>query len=180
MSYSPKPLLLVVFGLAAAVIARPSLASDASDVARETKLPVPVVETTIANVDDFFASAGAPSNRMVSGVFKELALKAIRNRLGNLEDSVPGKASEAAAEDKNATYKVAVRSTRHETTETNECVDNRVTLTGSEGVPVVKDGAFIFDLAHPRVTSTSWDVTFCRTPAAGGGYSDWALVPAGK
>ena len=180
MSHSSKPLLLAMLGLAAALTAPPALASDASDVARETKLPVPVVETTIANVDSFFTSAGAPSNHMVSGVFKELALKAIRNRLGNLEESMPGNASEASAEEKNATYKAAVRTTRHETTETRECVDNRVTLTASEGVPVVKDGAVVSDLTHPRVTTTAWDVTFCRIPAVGGGYSEWSLVPASK
>ena len=179
MSHSFKPLVLAVFGLAALAV-RPVLAGDASDVARETKLPQPVVETTIANVDAFFASAGAPSNHMVSSLFKQLTHKAIRDLIGKLEDRMPGKISEASAEEKNATYKAVVRSTRHDTTETRECVDNVVTLTGSEGVPVVKDGAFIVDLTHPRVTTTSWNVTFCRTPAAGGGYSDWALVPAGK
>lgn len=180
MTHSFKPVLPVAFGLVALLAAHPSLASDASDVARETKLPVPVVETTIANVDAFFGSAGAPSNRMVSGVFKEIALKAIRNRLGNLEDSTPGKTSDATAEEKNAIYKAVVRTTRHDTTEARECVDNKVTLTASEGVPVVKDGAFIFDVTHPKVSTTAWDITFCRTPSAGGGYSDWALVPAGK
>jgi hypothetical protein len=173
MTQTIKTLALTAFGLMAAL---PALASEASDVARETKLPVPVVEATMANVDAFFASPAAPSNRMVSGVLKEITLKAIRNRMGGLEDSVPGKASEASAEEKNAVYKAQIRTTRHETTETRECVDNKVTLTGSEAVPVVKDGAFIFDTAHPRVTSTSWDVTFCRSPAAGGGYSDWAPV----
>jgi len=180
MSPSMKPFLPVMFGLAVAIIARPGLASDASDVAREVKLPVAVVETTIANVDAFFASPGAPSNHMVSGMFKELALKAIRNRLGNLEDSIPGKASDSAVEEKNTSYKAVVRTTRHETTETRECVDNKVILGASEAVPVVKDGAFIFDTAHPRLTSYSWDITFCRTPVAGGGSSDWALAPVGK
>ena len=170
MTQTIKTLALTVIGVVAAL---PALASDASDVARETKLPVAVVEAAIANVDAFFTSPAAPSNRMVSGTFKEITLKAIRNRMGNLEDSVPGKASEASAEEKNAIYKAQIRTTRHETTETRECVDNKVTLTGSEAVPVIKDGAFIFDTAHPRVTSTSWDVTFCRTPVAGGGFSDW-------
>ena len=173
MTQTIKTLALPTLCLLAAL---PALANEASDVARETKLPVPVVESTMANVDSFFASQAAPSNRMVSGVLKEITLKAIRNRMGGLEDSVPGKASEASAEEKNAVYKAQIRTTRHETTETRECVDNKVTLTGSEAVPVVKDGAFIFDTAHPRVTSTSWDVTFCRVPAAGGGYSDWAPV----
>ena len=177
MTYSFKSYALAVVALA---VTQPALASDASDVARETKLPVAVVETTIANVDAFFASSSGPSNRMVSGVVKETTLKAIRNRVANLEDSVPGKASEAGAEEKNASYKAVVRTTRHETTETRECVDNKVVLTGSEAVPAIKDGAFIFDTAHPRVTTTSWDVTFCRAPVAGGGFSEWAQSPAGK
>jgi len=171
MTQTIKTLALTALGLMAAL---PALASEASDVARETKLPVAVVESTIANVDAFFASPAAPSNRMTSGILKEITLKAIRNRMGNLEDSVPGKASDNSAEEKNAVYKAQVRTTRHETTETRECVDNKVTLTGSEAVPVIKDGSFIFDTAHPRVTTTSWDVTFCRLPAAGGGFSDWA------
>ncbi|WP_096705050.1 hypothetical protein [Magnetospirillum sp. 15-1] len=179
MRLSPKSILSMAFGLGIAVaMARPALASDASDVAREMKLPVAVVESTLSAVDSFFAAPTAPSNRMTSGTFKELALKAIRHRLGNLEDSVPGKSSDSAAEDRNATYKASVRTTRHETTEARECVDNKVTLTASEGVPVIKDGAFIFDTTHPRVTTHAWDITFCRTPAAGGGFSDWALAPA--
>ncbi|CAA7619141.1 conserved exported hypothetical protein [Candidatus Terasakiella magnetica] len=164
----------------AASMIQPSWASDASDVAREMKLPVPVVDSTLAAVDTFFASASAPSNRMVSGAFKELALKAIRHRLGNLEDSVPGKSSDAAAEERNASYKASVRTTRHETTEARECVDNKVTLTASEGVPVIKDGAFIFDTTHPRVTTYGWDITFCRTPAASGGFSDWVQAPTAR
>jgi hypothetical protein len=181
MSLSLKSVLPSALGLALAIGASHSaLASDASDVAREMKLPVPVVESTLAAVDGFFTAPTAPANRMVSGTFKELALKAIRHRMGNLEDSVPGKASDSAAEDRNATYKANVRTTRHETTEARECVDNKVTLTASEGVPVIKDGAFIFDTTHPRVTTHGWDITFCRTPLAAGGFSDWALAPAAR
>jgi len=179
MSLSSQSVLRVALGLVLAVaVIRPSLASDASDVAREMKLPVPVVESTLAAVDAFFAGPSAPSNRMASGTFKELALKAIRHRLGNLEDSAPGKSSDSAVEERNANYKAAVRTTRHETTEARECVDNKVTLTASEGVPVIKDGAFIFDTTHPRVTTYGWDITFCRVPAPSGGFSDWALAPA--
>ncbi|WP_231848950.1 hypothetical protein [Paramagnetospirillum magneticum] len=177
LKFSLPPALGLVLAVG---LSSPSWASDASDVAREMKLPVPVVESTLLAVDGFFAAPAAPANRMVSGTFKELALKAIRHRMGNLEDSVPGKSSDAAAEDRNANYKVNVRTTRHETTESRECVDNKVTLTASEGVPVIKDGAFIFDTAHPRVTTHGWDITFCRTPAASGGFSDWVLAPASR
>lgn len=167
-----------VLSAALALTAGTAQAGDAADIAREMKLPVPVVETALANVDAFYASASGPANRLTSGVVKELALKAIRHRMGNLEDSVPGKASESTAEEKNGIYKAMVKTTRHETTETRECVDNRVILTSSEALPVVKDGAFIFDTAHPRVASHTWDVSFCRTPNSGGGFSDWA--PAGR
>ncbi|MBI3446234.1 MAG: hypothetical protein HY055_12965 [Magnetospirillum sp.] len=176
MSTSTRYIVPLALGLAMTVGATPVSASDASDVSREMKVPTAVVEGVLVNVDAFFASANGPSNRMVSGVVKELALKAVRNRIGNLEDSLPGKTSEAAAEDKNATYKAVVKTTRHETTEIRECVDNKVTLGASEGVPVIKDGAFIFDMAHPRVSSHAWDITFCRTPSASGGFSDWALA----
>jgi hypothetical protein len=174
MFRSFKSALPVLSGLAALAAASPSLASDVGDVAREMKLPAAVVEGTFANVDAFFAAANGPANRLVSGTVKELALKAIRHRQGNLEDSAPGKASEASAEEKHAVYKAVVRTTRHETTETRECVDNKVTISGSEGVPAIKDGSFTFDTAHPRLSSYSWDLTFCRTPTSGGGYSDWA------
>jgi hypothetical protein len=171
------PAFVLGAGLAGALVSpalvSPALASDASDVAREMKLPVSVVETTFASVDAFFAQPAGPANRMMSGVVKELALKAIRARMGGLEDAVPGKASDASAEERNASYKVQVRTTRHETTETRECVDNKVAITASEGVPAIKDGAFVFDTAHPRQSSFGWDVTFCRAPLAGGGFSDW-------
>ncbi|MBF0094613.1 MAG: hypothetical protein HQL34_08725 [Alphaproteobacteria bacterium] len=159
----------------------PAFASDVSDVAREQKLPVEVVESVLGNIDAFFASPEAPSNRMTSGLFKELALKAVKARMGSLEESGPGKASDASSEEKNATYSVSAKTTRHETTETGECVDNKVTATSSEGVPVVREGAFTFDLAHPKVGARSWTMSFCRTPVSGGtGYSDWKLSPKAK
>lgn len=172
--------LPVAFGLALAAFAPQARASDASDVAREMKLPIAVVEAALANVDAFFNAPTGPSNRMASGTTKDLALKAIRKRMDNLEDSTPGKTSEASAEEKNAAYKAVVRTTRHETTEARECVDNKVTVSASESVPVIKDGAFIFDTAHPKTSSHAWDVTFCRVPSGNGGFSDWAPVPAGK
>jgi hypothetical protein len=156
-----------------AVLAVPALASDASDVARETKLPVAVVESTFARVDAFYAAPNGPANRLTSGVAKDLALKAIRNRVSNLEDSVPGKSSETAAEEKHATLRVVVRTTRHETTESQDCVDNRVTVTVSEELPAIKDGGFTFDSVHPKVSTQTWDIGFCRAPLAGGGWSDW-------
>ncbi|KIL97536.1 hypothetical protein CCC_00597 [Paramagnetospirillum magnetotacticum MS-1] len=179
MTPSFKATLPLALGLALAVsLPHPSQASDASDVGREMKLPVPVVESTLSAVDSFFAAPAAPANRMVSGMVKELALKAIRHRMSNLEDSLPGKSSDSAFEDRNANYKAVVRTTRHETTEARECVDNKVVLTASEGVPVIKDGAFIFDTTHPRISTYGWDITFCRTPVASGGFSDWALAPS--
>lgn len=180
MPLSSKSALALSLALVVVTAAHTARASDASDVAREMKLPPALVEGAFANVDAFFASATAPANRLESGVIKELALKALRARMAGLEDSVPGKTSDSAAEERNASYKASVKTTRHETTETRECVDNKVTLTASEGVPVIKDGAFVFDTAHPRVTSYAWDVTFCRAPTAGGGFSDWTLAPAAK
>lgn len=159
-----------------AVLAVPALASDASDVAREAKLPVAVVETTFAQVDSFYAAPNGPANRLTSGVVKDLALKAIRNRVSNLEDSGPGKSSEASAEEKHSTYRVVARTTRHETTEAQDCVDNRVTITVSEELPAIKDGAFTFDSVHPKISTQSWDIGFCRSPMAGGGWSDWTPV----
>lgn len=167
-------LRITALSAALALTAGAALAGEAADIAREMKLPASVVETALANVDAFYGSASAPANRLTSGVVKELALKAIRHRMGNLEDSVPGKASESAAEEKNGTYKAVVKTTRHETTETRECVDNRVTLTSSEALPVIRDGAFTFDTARPRVATHTWDLSFCRTPNSGGGFSDWA------
>jgi len=156
-----------------AVLAAPALASDASDVAREVRLSVPVVETTFAQVDAFYAAPNGPANRLTSGLVKDLSLKAIRNRVSNLEDSVPGKVSETSAEEKHSTYRVAVRTTRHETTEAQDCVDNRVTVTVSEELPAIKDGTFTFDGVHPKISTQSWDIGFCRSPLAGGGWSDW-------
>jgi hypothetical protein len=169
---SPRALSLAALLFASSA---PAFASDASDVAREAKLPVPAVEAVFANVDAFFAGPQAPANRMMSGVVKEQVLKALRHRVANLEDAVPGKASDSAFEDRVASYKAQIRTTRHETTEAADCVDNKVTVTASEGVPAVKDGAFIFDTTHPRVTSASWDITFCRAPQPAGGWGEWGL-----
>lgn len=169
-----KSVAPVLVGLALLAAAPSAFASDASDVAREMKLPVPVVESTFTAIDAFFAAPNGPANRLASGTVKEMTLKAIRSRMNNLDDSVPGKISDASVEEKNAVYRAVVRTTRHDTTEARECVDNTVTVTGSEGVPVVKDGSFTFDTAHPRASSTSWGLSFCRTPNAGGGYSEWA------
>ncbi|MEO5374142.1 MAG: hypothetical protein H7840_07645 [Alphaproteobacteria bacterium] len=156
-------------------------ANDASDVAREQKVPVAVVESVFQNIDAFFASQNAPSNRMTSGLFKEMAVKAAKSRIASLEDSGPGKASDASSEEKNATYKVTIKTTRHETTETGECVDNKITASASEGVPVVKEGVFTFDIAHPKVTSHSWSMSFCRTPVNGGtSFTEWQLSPGTK
>ena len=174
-SFRALPAAALLAGLAG-----PALASEASDVARETRLPVAAVETVFATLDAFYASAQAPLNRQTSGQAKELVLKALKHRVANLDDAVPGKASDATLEERAATYRAEVRTTRHETTESRDCVDNKVTLTVSESVPAVKDGAFVFDGAHPRVTGTSWAVTFCRAPLAAGGWSDWALAPAGR
>ena len=170
------------FAVAALLIAAPvcAYAGDASDIARVNKLPVPVVENILVNVDALFASADAPTNRMISGVMKDLVLKVVKNRLANLDDAAPGKASDASDEDKNATYRVSVRTSRHDTSEASDCVENKVVLTSSEGVPVVKDGAFTFDMVHPRVSNWGWMMTFCRTATASGEYSDWQLAPAAK
>ncbi len=51
-----------------------------------------------------------------------------------------------------------------------------VTTRSSEGVPVIKEGSFAFDMVHPKVTSASWKMTFCRMPLNGGGdFTDWQL-----
>ena len=155
-------------------------ASDASDVARTAKLPVAVVDNVLVNVDAYFASADAPSNRMVSGIMKDLLLKVVKNRLTNLDDAAPGKSSDQAFEDKNATYRATVRTTSHNTSETKDCVENKVSLTSSEGVPVIKDGVFIFDTVHPRVTNWGWPLTFCRAAASNGDFGEWQLASDGK
>jgi len=178
MPFSVKP-----FAFAALLAALPlgaAVASDASDIARVTKLPVPVVENVLVNVDALFASADAPTNRMTSGILKDLVLKVVKDRLANLDEATPGKASEASDEEKNATYRATVRTSRHDTSEASDCVENKVTLLGSEGVPVVKDGGFTFDMVHPRVTNWGWMMTFCRTATANGEFADWQLAPAGK
>jgi len=177
MPVKPFRVVALSLGLAVAAVA-PALASDASDVAREQRLPVPAVEAVFANVDTFFEGPAAPANRLMSGVVKEQVLKALRHRVANLEDAVPGKASDSAFEDRGATYRAQVRTTRHETTEASECVDNKVTVTATEAVPAVKEGAFVFDATHPRSSTTAWDIRFCRTPLPSGGWADWALAPA--
>jgi hypothetical protein len=160
--------LVAVFGAAKA--------SDLSDVARQLSLPIPVVETVLSNVDTYYASADAPANLQTSGIVKGLALKAVKDRMGSLADSTPGKSSDATDEERNATYKAVIRTTRHETSESAECVDNTATVSASEAMPVIKDGAFTFDAAHPKLTSHSWPMTFCRTPLNGGSdFSDWQL-----
>ncbi|MEO0035138.1 MAG: hypothetical protein RLZZ501_1161 [Pseudomonadota bacterium] len=174
----PHSLRLLPLAAALTLSAAPALASDASDVARETRVPVAVVEHTFAQVDAFYAAANGPANRLSSGVVKELALKAIRGRMSNLDDSGPGKSSEASAEDKHATYRVSVRTTRHDSTETQDCFDNTVTATASEELPAIKDGQFTFNSVHPKVSTESWSLGFCRSPLAGGGWSDW--VPSGR
>ncbi|HXP96382.1 MAG TPA: hypothetical protein VN809_06695 [Telmatospirillum sp.] len=164
------PAVLLVFAAASAQ------ASDVSDVARRVGLPVPIVETVVKNIDAFFSSDNTPDNRMTSGLFKELTLKAVKTHMGRLDEGGPGKASESSAEEKNATYKVTVRTTRHESTETADCVETSATVSGSEGVAVIQEGAFTFDSLHPKTSSYSWKMTFCRTPLNGGGdYSDWQL-----
>jgi hypothetical protein len=174
MSFPVKSLSAAALLLAAS--AGIAHANDASDVARVAKLPVPVVENVLTNVDAYFASNDAPSNRMTSGILKDLVLKTVKSRLGNLDDAAPGKASDATVEDKNASYRAVVRTSRHDTSEASDCVENKVTLTSSEGQPVVKDGAFIFDMVHPHVSNWSWSLTFCRTPTSNGEFSDWQLA----
>lgn len=162
---------VALFTLAAA----PALAGEAADVAREMRLPVPVVENVFASVDAYVASAQGPANRLMAGALKEVTLKAVRSRLGNLDDSGPGKTSEASTDEGAATYKAQIRTTRRDSSESGECVDNTVTVTSSEAPPVVKDGSFVFDTAHPRVTATTWPLVFCRVRAANGDFGPWTL-----
>jgi hypothetical protein len=151
-------------------------ASDSGDIARHYSLSVPIVESVLRNIDSFFASADAPDNRMTSGLLKDLALKTVKSHMGRLEEEGPGKASENVDEEKNATYTVSVRTTRHEATETAECVETNATVSGAEGVSVVKDGTFAFDTVHPKNSSYSWKMSFCRTPLNGGAdYTEWQL-----
>lgn len=174
MVVSTKHLMLLatIVGIAAS----PARADDLADVARQFKLPVPVVDTVLRNVDTYFASADSPANKMTNGLIKELALKTVKAHMNGLEEGGPGKSSETTAEEKNATYKVSLRTTRHEATETAECVDSTAVVTSSEGVPVIKDGGFTFDSVHPKVTTYSWKMIFCRTPQNGGTeFSEWQL-----
>lgn len=157
------------------VAATPALAGEAADVAREMRLPVAVVEDVFAQVDAYAASAEGPANRLMTGVLKEVTLKAVKSRLGNLDDAGPGKASEYSSEERNAVYKAVVRTTRRDSSEAGECVENKVTVSASEALPSVKDGAFTFDTAHPRTTSAGWPITFCRTRTGSGDFSPWAL-----
>ena len=177
--FSPVKSLFISSGFVAASLGG-AWASDASDVARTTKLPASVVDNVLSNVDDYFASADAPANHMVSGIVKELVLKAVKNRMSNLEDAAPGKSSDQAFEDKYATYRASVRTTSHNTSETRDCVDNKISLTNSEGVPVVKDGQFAFDLVHPRVTNWSWMMTFCRAATSNGEFGEWQMAADGR
>jgi hypothetical protein len=170
------PLTLLAAATAGAVLgAAPALAGDAADVAREMRLPASVVEDVFAQVDAYAAAAESPANRLMTGVLKEVTLKAVKSRLGSLDDTGPGKASEYSAEERNAVYKAVVRTTRRDSSEAGECVENKAVLTSTEAVPVVKDGSFTFDSAHPRVTSHAWAMTFCRNRVAGGDFSDWKL-----
>lgn len=173
------PALSKVFVLPAAVLLAATTmahAADTGDVARRYNLSVPIVETVLKNVDSYFASPDAPDNRLTIGLIKDLALKTVKTHMGRLDEEAPGKASENVSEDRNATYKVSVRTTRHEATETAECVETAVTASGSEGTPVVKDGAFAFDTVHPKLTSYTWRMSFCRTPLNGGSdFTDWQL-----
>jgi hypothetical protein len=172
-----RPLALCAVSLAVALsAATPAFASDTGDIARRVSLSVPIVEMVLKNIDSYFESDDAPGNRLVAGTIKDLALKAVKSHIGHLEEETPGKATEQVAEDKNALYKVSLRTTRHESTETAECVDATATASSSEGVPVIKDGAFAFDMVHPHVTNYSWKMTFCRTPVNGGSdFTDWQL-----
>ena len=155
-------------------------ASDASDIARISKVPASVVDSVLTNVDAYFTSADAPSNRMVSGILKDLVLKVVKNRLGGLDDAAPGKSSDSTYEDKNAIYRAVVRTTSHNTSETRDCVENKVVISSSEGVPVIKDGLFGFDTIHPRTTNWGWSMTFCRTASSNGDFGEWQLATDGK
>jgi hypothetical protein len=96
--------------------------------------------------------------------------------MGRLDEENPGKATENSNEERNAIYKVSVRTTRHESTESAECVETTATASSSEGVPTIKDGNFSFDMVHPRVTSYSWKMAFCRMPINGGSdFTEWQL-----
>lgn len=178
MSFAIKSLSCAA--LCVAVGFCPAYASDSSDIARVTKLSAPVVDAVLQNVDAYFAAPDAPLNHLTSGILKDLTLKVIKNRLSNLDDAAPGKGSDSTFEDKNAIYRAAIRTTSHNTSETRDCVENKISLTSSEGLPVVKDGVFGFDTVHPRVTNWGWNVTFCRTATSAGEFSDWQLSTDGR
>ncbi|MDR3439168.1 hypothetical protein [Telmatospirillum sp.] len=178
MPFKSKHLLsLTTLAITAVLLAAPAAkANDIGDVARRVSLPAPVVETVLKNIDSYFDSDDAPSNRMINGALKELALKAVKSHMGRLDEETPGKATETSSDDKNASYKVSLRTTRHESTETAECVDATAKVFSTEGVPVIRDGVFTFDMVHPRATSYSWKMTFCRMPINGGSdFTDWQL-----
>ncbi|MTJ81159.1 MAG: hypothetical protein F8N37_09085 [Telmatospirillum sp.] len=177
MAFTSKHFLVLTPLFASALLAAaPAGASESSDVARRVGLPVPVVETVLKSIDSYFESDDAPGNRLTIGTIKEIALKAVKTHMGRLDEESPGKATESTSEDRNATYKVSLRTTRHESTETAECVDTTAVASSSEGTPVVRDGSFAFDMTHPRQTSFSWKMTFCRTPINGGSdFTDWQL-----
>ena len=179
MSSFSKSLPLAV-AAAAAITASSAQADDASDIARVKNLPPALVQSVLTNVDAFFASTNAPANHMVSGIVKDLTLKAVKDRMSNLDDATPGKSSDATFEDKNASYAASVRTSRHDTSETKDCVENKVTLTSTEGQPYVKDGAFGFDTVHPRIATWTWMVSFCRTATGSGSYSEWQLATPAK
>lgn len=164
--------------LSSAAFSSAALADDAADIARVSKIPAPVAGSVLSNVDAYFASASGPANHMMSGVVKGLALKVIKNHMDSLDDAAPGKSTDASDEEKNATYKAAIRVSRRDTSESSDCVENKITLTASEGVPAVKDGAFVFDMVHPHVTGWEWKLTFCRTPTSGGDFSEWQFAPS--
>ncbi|OIQ93098.1 hypothetical protein GALL_249070 [mine drainage metagenome] len=164
----------------ACLAAGPALASDAADIARVDGLPQAVVDDVLTNVDGYFQSANAPSNHLMIGMLKDLTLKAIKSNMSNLSDSTPGTNVNSSDEEKNATYTVTIRTTRHDTSETSECVANKMTLSTSESVPAVKDGQFIFDQEHPRVTTWDWMETFCRRPTGNGDFTGWQLSPSAQ
>lgn len=154
----------------------PAWAGETADIAKRFSLPVPIVETVLQNVDSYFDSSDAPDNRLTIGVIKELSLKTLKGHINHLDEEGPGRVTENSTERENATYKVAFRTTRHEATESAECVEAAAKITSVEGTSVVRDGAFTFDMVHPKTSTYSWKMTFCRTPINGGSdFSDWQM-----
>ena len=151
-------------------------ANDIGDIAARLELPAPVVESVFTNIDAFFQATPAPSNQLASGLVKDVTLRAVKSHYSNLEDTAPGKNTDAQSEEKNALYKAQVRTIRHETSEVGECVESMTAVTVSEGLPIVRNGSFTFNMEHPKVTTTSWKMIFCRTPINGGSdFTDWQL-----